>query len=204
MAKLFSMHPSDDQLDLYLLRHLSPEDERFLEEHYLICPECLDRLSDLQEFIAVLRAVRLESQHPLVRRKPAARLGAILLVAAGTALVCDAPAPSIITSLPDQLLMYVRPSAVVRFVNSRPRLNERSRSLRTFHPPAEQPRPLIADVALELPSDSIIPEGWIGERGFILTAEQLGPDPLPRFEAKPRWLRRAMLAVRRTFEPSRW
>lgn len=95
MAKLFSMHPSHDQLDLYLLGRLSPGQARFLEEHYLICPECVDRLSDLQEFIALLRAARLEMQLPLIRRKPAARLGAILLVAAGTALWCDAPAPSI-------------------------------------------------------------------------------------------------------------
>ena len=203
MAKLFSMHLSDDQLDLYLLGHLSPEQERFLEEHYLICPECLDRLSDVKEFMAVLRAVRLETQHPSVRRKPAARLGAILLVAAGTALVCDAPAPSSSAPLSDTVVMYPTPP-VLSFLKSRPRLIEHSRSLRTFHPPPEHPTPLITDTVLEVPNNLVIPANWNGEQTSVLTADQLGPEPPPAFEARPRWFRRAMLAVRRTFEPSRW
>jgi hypothetical protein len=61
MGKLFSVHPSDDQLDLYLLNRLSLEQERLIEEHSLICAMCLDRLSLTADFIAVLRAVREES-----------------------------------------------------------------------------------------------------------------------------------------------
>jgi hypothetical protein len=55
VEKLFNAHPSDDQLDLYLVGHLSLENERLIEEHYLCCAICLDKLSGIADFIAVLK-----------------------------------------------------------------------------------------------------------------------------------------------------
>ena len=55
MEKLFNVHPSDDQLDLYLVGHLLPKHERLIEEHYLKCAICLDRIASIAEFIAVLK-----------------------------------------------------------------------------------------------------------------------------------------------------
>ena len=56
MEKLFNAHPSDDQLDRYLVGHLLPKHERLIEEHYLKCAICLDRLAFIADFIAVLKA----------------------------------------------------------------------------------------------------------------------------------------------------
>ena len=50
------MHLSDDLLDAYLLGNLSPEQENDLEEHYLSCPSCVDRLSATEDFISTLKA----------------------------------------------------------------------------------------------------------------------------------------------------
>ena len=62
MGKLFNVHPSDDQLDLYLVGHLSLEQERFIEEHYFGCATCVDRLSAVEDFIAILKtAVHVDS-----------------------------------------------------------------------------------------------------------------------------------------------
>jgi hypothetical protein len=75
MGKLFNVHPSDDQLDVYLLGHLSLEHERLIEEHYLDCSVCLDRLSSIAEFIAVLKtAVQVDStpSRAAVHRTPLA------------------------------------------------------------------------------------------------------------------------------------
>ena len=55
MEKLFNAHPSDDQLDLYLVGHVSLEHERMIEEHYLFCAICLDKLSGIADFITVLK-----------------------------------------------------------------------------------------------------------------------------------------------------
>ena len=57
MEKLFNVHPSDDQLDLYLVGHLLLEHQRLVEEHYLGCAICFDRLAFIAEFITVLQAV---------------------------------------------------------------------------------------------------------------------------------------------------
>jgi hypothetical protein len=56
VAELLKMHPSDDLLDAYLLGSLSPEEENDVEEHYLCCPTCVDRLSATEDFISKLKA----------------------------------------------------------------------------------------------------------------------------------------------------
>jgi hypothetical protein len=63
MKKLLNMHPSDDQLDLYLLGHLSLEHEQLIEDHYLDCEICLDGLSDATDFIGVLKIIRATRPH---------------------------------------------------------------------------------------------------------------------------------------------
>lgn len=60
MAELLKMHPSDDLLDAYILGNLSPEEENDIEEHYLCCPTCVDRLSATEDFISKLKAGLVE------------------------------------------------------------------------------------------------------------------------------------------------
>jgi len=56
VGELLNMHPSDDLLDAYLLGNMSPEEENDIEEHYLCCPTCVDRLSATEDFISTLKA----------------------------------------------------------------------------------------------------------------------------------------------------
>ena len=209
MGKLFNVHPSDDQLDLYLVGHLSLEHERLIEEHYIDCAVCLDRLSSIAEFIAVLRtAVQVDSvpSGATVHRTPLARITAMLVMSATTALVCNAPAPSpespaSITLSPSKPLGIQRPQRSVR----PPTLLRHSRPYRVFQPPPQPSPPLAAAEVLEIPDDSIIPSDWIGEQiSPHLMVQQLEPPPLPPFEVKPRWFRRVLAAVRKGLEPQRW
>ncbi len=210
MGKPFNVHPSDDQLDFYLVGHLSPEDARLIEEHYLGCPVCLDRLSSVTDFIAVLRtAVQAYSPQPsllpsigTILRKPA-RFAAMLTIAAGTALVCSAPSPSLeLHSTFDSLNSPQRleiPQAVRR--RARPRIQARHfRPLHVFEPPPLPLTTLFAPRMIEIPNDLIIPTEWLSEPISALTAAQLEPPPLPPFQAKPRWFRRVIAAVKRVLE----
>jgi hypothetical protein len=144
MGKLFNVHPSDDQLDLYLVGHLSLEHERLIEEHYLTCGDCLDRLSSVAEFIAALKtAAQVDPlpSHAAVHRKTA-RFAATLLIAAATVVVCNAPAPSqdsrptlagLSTPKPSAIHQQVR--AIRQFV-----LVHRSPPHRVFQPRHNQPQ----------------------------------------------------------------
>jgi len=208
MGKLFNVHPSDDLLDLYLVGHLSLEHEHLIEEHYLDCPVCLDRLSSITDFIAVLKiAVQGDSlpAHASVRRKPA-RFAAIFLIAAGTALVCSAPQPSRLS--PSTFTSFTPSKPLKIQMQSRsvrpPRLVRASRPHRVFQPPAQPTPPLVAAAVLEIPDELIIPGDWIGEQIYSPIVQQLQPRPLPPYEAKPRWFRRVLAAVRKGFEPPRW
>jgi hypothetical protein len=208
MGKLFNVHPSDDQLDLYLVGHLSLEHEYFIEEHYLDCSVCLDRLASITDFIAVLKtAVQQDSfpSHAAVDRKPA-RFAAMLLIAAGTALVCSAPAPSPESPSTFASLTPAKPFEIqLQSRSVRPPTPVRaSRPHRVFQPPAQPTPPLVAAELLEIPDDLIIPSGWIGEQISAVMVQQLEPPPLPPFEAKPRWFRRLLAAVRKGFEAPRW
>jgi hypothetical protein len=94
MGKLFNVHPSDDQLDVYLVGHLSFEDERLIEEHYFGCATCLDRLSAVKDFIAVLKTTLQADDQPSVAEVPRkrAKFAPMLLICAGSALLYNAPA----------------------------------------------------------------------------------------------------------------
>ncbi len=208
MGKLFNVHPSDDQLDLYLVGHLSLEHERLIEEHYLDCAVCLDRLSSVAELIAVLKtAVHRDKfpSHAAVHRK-AARFAATLLIAAGTVVVCNAPEPS--RESPSTFASLDPPKPLEIQLQARsvrpPTLVRHSRPHRVFQPPPQPAPALLAAYELEVPGDLIIPGDWIGEQQFALLAQQLEPPPLPPFEAKPHWFRRVLAAVRKGFEPQRW
>jgi hypothetical protein len=211
MGKLFSMHPSDDQLDLYCLGRLSLEAERLIEDHYLICAKCQERVGDVDEFIAVLRTVRDESLETAehVPRRPMARVVALTLITLGTALVCNDPAPLpkmlpkpavVQVTMPvPQYLEIRRPKRVVQpfFRRYGPR--------RIFEAPPVRSDPMLAAAeTLELPSYWIIPSDWVEDQSPVVMAEQLYPEPPPRFELKPRWFRRAMMAVLKRLDPMRW
>jgi len=213
VEKLFNVHPSDDQLDLYLIGHLSPEQERFIEEHYLGCAVCLNRLSSIAEFIAVLKTAvqvdSLPSGTALPRRRPA-KFAAMLLIGFGTALVCNAPAPLrnrqsklagtyvVLPALAGPIEIQRRVRSVWPLTLVRP-----SRPLRVFQPPLQPLRMLVATELLEIPSDLIVPGDGIGEQISPLMVQQLEPLPLPPFEAKPRWFRRVIAAVRKGFQAPR-
>ena len=51
MEELFYMHPSEEELDSYVVGGLSLEHERLIEKHYLSCADRIERLSTLVEFI---------------------------------------------------------------------------------------------------------------------------------------------------------
>lgn len=59
------LHPSEDALELYALQRLAEEDEAPLEEHLLICEKCRNRLEEMDEFVAAMRAA--------LEHKPAAQ-----------------------------------------------------------------------------------------------------------------------------------
>ena len=211
MGKLFNVHPSDDQLDLYLVGHLSLEHERLIEEHYLTCGDCLDRLSSVAEFVAVLKTAAQADplpSHAAVHRK-SARFAATLLIAAGAALVCNAPAPShdsrptlagLITPItPKPSAVHRQVRAIRQFV-----LVHRSPPHLVFQPPPQPTPALLAAYELEVPADLIIPGDWVAEQQPALLVQQLEPPPLPPFEPKPRWFRRVLAAVRKGLEPQRW
>jgi hypothetical protein len=208
MGKLFNVHPSDDQLDLYLVGHLSLAHEQIIEEHYLDCTVCLDRLSSVAEFIAVLKAaVQVDSipSHAAIHRKPA-RFAAMLAIAAGTALVCNAPAPSRESPPTPADLNTPKPLEIQLQAGSvrSPPLARHWRAHRIFQPPPEPAPPLVTAEMLDIPDDLIIPNEWIGEQISPLMVQQLEAPPLPPFQAKPRWFRRVLASVRKGFEPQRW
>src|SRR5579864_385064 len=178
MGKLFSMHPSDDQLDLYLVGHLSIQNQRLIEEHYLGCAICADRLSATADFVAALRAVQVDSPHLLnhhpaafsvLHRKSIARFAAILLAVIGTPILCHAPAP-LRDPLPKPAAAHVLQAATVGVSRLRPleipqRVRStrqrtpirRSRAYRDFRPPPLPPGKPVAVEMIELPDDLIIP-----------------------------------------------
>lgn len=50
-----AQHIPEDLLDEYALKKLVPSMARVIEEHLLICPECCNRLTQIDALIAVLR-----------------------------------------------------------------------------------------------------------------------------------------------------
>jgi hypothetical protein len=242
MEKLFDIHPSEDQLDLYAVGHLSREHERLIEEHYLGCESCTERLCALSEFIAVLKAVLVDSPQLLryqtsppynmsapvrgpepkapilrtsIRRTSILRIAAMLLIGISTAVFCNDPSP-LRNTLPKVAVANAGAEAFASPAQSKPSEIRRHRSYgrrltlvrlsrpyRTFQPPPSPP-PQVAAVVYEIQPDLVIPSDWISERESGLMALLLEPPSLPLFHSKPRWYRRVLLAVRRSFEPPRW
>jgi hypothetical protein len=65
MACHFDKHPTEEQWEEYALGLLSEEQIAGMEEHLLVCPECQDRLSQVDEYIHVMReAARKLSEAP--------------------------------------------------------------------------------------------------------------------------------------------
>src|SRR5579864_4521702 len=226
MARLLGLHPSDDQLDLYLLGHLSIDDESLIEEHYLGCEFCLDRLSDTADFIALLKAIPMDSLRLMRHDPPIAaahrrlvtRIAAMLLLGAGTALLCNAPGP-----LRDSRRKSERFEAKVldlkgrgptKLLESKIRIRgvrqlkpmHYSQPHHVFQPPPQHLVPgstLVAGELLEIPSDLIIPVDWIGEQESRLMVQELESLSLPPFHSKPHWFRRVIVAVGRPFSHPR-
>ena len=52
-----NQHPHDDELERYAMDKLGGDQAAALEEHFLACPECRDRLVEVEDFIATFRSV---------------------------------------------------------------------------------------------------------------------------------------------------
>jgi hypothetical protein len=48
-------HPTDDALENYALARLSSSEIAAVEEHFLVCQECRDRLREIDEYVAAMK-----------------------------------------------------------------------------------------------------------------------------------------------------
>jgi hypothetical protein len=65
-------HPSDEQLERYILRQLSADHDTIIEEHYLVCSYCQKRITQLNtpefsELVVALRSIKEEAVTALHR-----------------------------------------------------------------------------------------------------------------------------------------
>jgi hypothetical protein len=59
-------HISDDDLERYYLGTIKDETElASLEEHLLICPECVDRADEAQDYVDAMRAAIIKGNFDL-------------------------------------------------------------------------------------------------------------------------------------------
>jgi hypothetical protein len=59
-------HISDDDLERYYLGMIKDEGELApLEEHLLICPECVDRADEAQDYVDAMRAAIIKGNFDL-------------------------------------------------------------------------------------------------------------------------------------------
>jgi len=56
MQALQGKHPDEHTLEAYLLRSLPPRETKRIEEHVLVCSECIDTAKELEEYIRSMRA----------------------------------------------------------------------------------------------------------------------------------------------------
>jgi len=230
MAKLFNMHPSDDQLDLYLVGHLCQREMRWVEEHYLTCTRCLDRLTVTADFIAALNSVEVNKPHPSTQHfLPQSRLtpksgserssqrqvmhwgsyarsAALLLIGSVGTFLFEAPV-RLSDALPIPAIVHIGPPILTDFaqpMRSESRRMNYSRRFRSvhhsrpnhaFHPPSKQHPTLVEAKILNFPRLRPTPV-------TDLMAGQWPPPDLPPFQAKRRWFRRVLAALKKGFEPS--
>jgi hypothetical protein len=67
-------HPEDDQLEGYSLEILSQREIARLEEHFLICETCQERLTEMDTYVEAMRAALMYRREQSSRRpatKPA-------------------------------------------------------------------------------------------------------------------------------------
>lgn len=63
-------HAHDDDLQLYILGHLSAAEVDVLERHLSGCPECVGRLAATARFVAHIIALKRDSSHSDKRADP--------------------------------------------------------------------------------------------------------------------------------------
>jgi uncharacterized protein with PIN domain len=79
-------HVSEDDLENYAMRTLPATEVESLEEHFLICSECRDRLQATDEYVAAMRAAaQFRGRDRRVGRCERCRLPTILEVQPGAA-----------------------------------------------------------------------------------------------------------------------
>lgn len=64
MQTLYFDHPSDEDLECYLLEKATPTQADFMEEHYIACSQCVERLDAQLRLIEHVRAAFSTSVHP--------------------------------------------------------------------------------------------------------------------------------------------
>jgi hypothetical protein len=55
MGKVFDSHLSDDLLERYVMGAASDEETALADEHVIICPDCQDRLQEIDDFVQAFR-----------------------------------------------------------------------------------------------------------------------------------------------------
>ena len=54
-AKIISLHPSEEEIELYSLGRVDPEVQERIETHLLLCDKCCNLLTSLDDFHAVMK-----------------------------------------------------------------------------------------------------------------------------------------------------
>ncbi len=80
----FREHPSEDELEAYALRHLPEDRVTVVETHLLVCESCQQSLTEIDGFIASIKAVTAERVTPQIRALRPAATSIRWQIAAGT------------------------------------------------------------------------------------------------------------------------
>lgn len=217
MAKLLRMHPSDDELDLYSIGRLSSDRTQLIEEHYLACPHCANRLTVIANLISALAA--LQAEKPLLADKTSTEaelpprpvlvrqrgsvvaIAAMLTIGVGLgALLSLRPARESAIPAPVVMPAVAQPPVALLVEPTKqpaPQAAPRRRrarpvpvrpQVRLFQPP--ESAWVAAQVALpEPPGDSAI------RTAPAIASLALWQPALPKYQAKRNWFRRAVGAV---------
>jgi hypothetical protein len=166
------VHPSDMQLDDFVLNRLDLKTSGWIEEHVLCCERCLDALTSLDELVFALRAstnVETDTLHcTRFDVRAALAVAAFVAICVGVSFVYSQPrafsvprktqttlasvqvyAPGQVTSIKAQQRPIHRPSVIHRpFVNAPRQIRRGSNHARLFIPPSPAVSPGVVELGI--------------------------------------------------------